>query len=470
MRTRPKGDDGASLMIVLVFMILISVVSLSLLDLTQASYGGTDAVRVARQENNAADAAVELAIRRVSADPLGKLGTGTGPACSFSLLGVAGVPDTSVRCAPDGTAGAPGSSARPGNALLALTGDITVTGNQPLDIEGDVYTVGAITAGQSQNIVTVNGALTALGGGECSSSQFIATPKYCTASPTPPTALRGVDPGWSPVSTSIAATSTVPVCGQTPGGIKYARFLGGKYTSSPASLLSSPGCASRKVLYFPDPTYYFEDTVFNTGAYDVVAGSAPSGLGSWLTDPLVTSMPSGRACDPNTAGTQFLLGGSAQLTVPNQTSTLSFCAGPDGTTQPAIAIYGSKTARGGLKALTAGTTAVSSFENKPSLFVQGAIYLPTSSVAFQLHNKSQTELSGGVVVGSLALDISASSTQLTSPISLPACTSNCRSNRRVVVTASIGGRDRLRAVVDFDDSRAASPASPYTVASWNVLP
>jgi hypothetical protein len=455
---RPSGESGASLLIVLVFMAFIAVVSLSLLDLNAASFSATDSVRSARQNNNAADAAVELGIRRVVTDLTATLGTSAGPACDFTIGPINGV-FPRIRCQPDGGAGS-SPAGRPANAVLALAGAVDFTGNAPVLIGGNVFATGPLTTGQTKSIVTVAGTVTALGGGDCADAvKVIATARYCSAPA--PTAAQGADPAWSPRSTTFGPGGVVS-CTSTPGGVAVATFAAGKYTVNPASLLTGTACANRDVLYFPSGNYYFEDVVFDTGNYNVVLGTA----GSWLTTNI--ALPADRLCDGAGQGGQFLFGGSTTLNVPNEFTNLSLCAGAATATQPAIAVYGARSGSG-LKPLSSALAFKTG--KKPSVFIDGTIYTPTAALDLQLHNRNQTYLSGGIVASALTFDINASRTQFGSPISLPPCSpsSPCQSNRRVVLTASIGGTDRIRAVVQFDDSAGATPASTYTVESWNVL-
>jgi hypothetical protein len=473
MTRRLRGDDGASLLMVLVFLILISVLTLSMLELTQTSFEASGAVLNARQDNNAADAAIELGIRKAVLDST--VGTPTGSTCGYQLVG-ANSRTATVRCAADGSAGG-GGAGRAANAVLALTGDISVTGNDPLGVTGNVFSHTQITTGQPQNIVTItNGQLTALTGGDCSNTTKIVVVtnlRYCTSTPAPPTTPAGVDPGWTSAAGASFVAGARSSCTTTPGGLRVATFAPGKYTTSPAAAAMLSGCANPDVLYFPpvatDGSFYFEDVAFNTGNFNVVAGTAPIGAGSWLTDAAVTTFPaSAGVCDNTLPGSQFILGGSTTFTVPNKTN-LALCAGPPvSATQPPIAVYGPKTATTLLKALPAGVRVITT-NKQANTYVQGALYAPVSDVFLSLHQKGETYFTGGVITGSMTLDMNPSSVQTGDPISLPACSVAlpCATNRRVIFTASINSVDLVRAVVQFND--IFSPSQSYSVDSWNVL-
>jgi hypothetical protein len=117
-------------------------------------------------------------------------------------------------------------------------------------------------------------------------------------------------------------------------------------------------------------------------------------------------------------------------------------------------------------------TAVSTKHVKDYLF-RGTIYTPRANLDLLFHNKATDVYFRGIIANSLNVDVSASSKQSLSPFALPKGTAG----RVVRFTATISGKQRLRAVVRFTDSTPpdasgktrASPGFAVTVQSWAVL-
>src|SRR3954449_6996256 len=114
---RPTGDEGASLLLVLVTLMVVSVVVTGLLGFTEVSFQASGDIRSIRQQNYSSDAAVELGISRVLDDPdYGGVGH---PCPSFTLSGANGVNSTVTCAAANGTSGVPTGRIR--NAILTLS-------------------------------------------------------------------------------------------------------------------------------------------------------------------------------------------------------------------------------------------------------------------------------------------------------------------------------------------------------------
>ena len=471
-RRQLHDDSGASLVFVLVFMAFVSLLALSVLDVTRAGFQGTDSVRVARQVNYTADAALETAIARVVADPTGLLGTPGGPTCSTTVQDVNGMTAT-VDCLPDGTAGSPVAS-RPQYAILTLstTQPLKVEGSATLGVVGNVHLNHHVTVSTSNgNTLDVEGVLrTVAPGGQCSDLAKVTStlPRSCAAPATPTVS----DPLYvSRIGELGAGLNPAPTCqtwsvddgrGQ-PKDYKVATFASAKYTQF--SSLVTAACKNADVLYFPPGTYYFEDVVVAPGGASVVAGTASS----WLAA-RTPALGDGSDCARGAAGAQFILGGSTQLDLtPTGRPSFSLCAGPSPSNQPAVALYGARSSDGTLKRLSAGTAVVAN--NKQNMYVNGLVYLPTSSVDLNLQNKTYTYYRGGFVLSHGTFDVSASSKQIDSPVQLPGCSAAdpCRTDRRVIFTASVGGVPRIRSLVVFDDDGGGTPAKAHVVSTWSVV-
>jgi hypothetical protein len=489
MRSRVHSDEGASLLIVLVFMILIAVLTLAMLDFTGAAFQPTDAVRTARQATYSAEDAIELAIRKVADDPTGTLGaSGSALPCSFTLAGANDIPTTTVTCQPDGNAGGLDPSfAR--NAILTLDGtgtglkndasNLKLNGNFDYYINGSVFSNSGIDKANNANTITAS-TITGVKSvnspngvkDSCKEPNLVATPstdKYCGLTEPNPDSTAGLDPGWVPNVTAVPATAPTPTCsGSSTRPVQV--FSPGSYTTAPSALTTGNCSSSTAIWYFTSGNYYFSSLTslnFATGLHDVVAGTASS----WYANPSSpAAVPTdGTACDPAAAGAQFIFGGAAQLTVDNRTTTFTICA-PTSivSTQPKIAMYGVGSAVAGLAAtLLPATTFAVVTNDAPNVFVQGAVYFPKNNVSIALHQRGSTVFSGGIAAYRITLNISASTTQAQSPFTVPTCVGVCRTKRRVLFIAKSGSK-QIRVVVQFNETTA--PTHNYSIDSWTVLP
>lgn len=479
-RRRPHGDGGATLLIVLVFFMLVSVLALTLLNIVQTNYETTDAVQQSRQSNYATDAATELAISNLINDPSGDLGTPYGPKCEFTMASINGRSST-VTCEPVAGSGEYDPN-RAINALLSLSESasepLTLSGTAKITIDGRVYSNSGIDADNSNNSEFRSTAtVTAEGDGDCSDDARVVGVrlKTCNAA----SARAGDDPGWSPANLALdPVTGLVPVgtaasdCpGLTPPKPKrhIVTFTPGVYKQSPTQMMDA-ACSSVAVLHFAPGTYYFEDVDFDLFSHRVVAGTADPGV---IANP--ESYPTGSvACDPTKPGAQFILGGTSRIhaSSPSNEPVLSICGPAKTATEPSIAVYGLSKDTGVMRELTSGVAL--SLNNKPNVFVHGSVYIPTSHVRLTLHNSSRTLYRGGVVAYTFEAAVNASSTQADSPISLPDCTAPdpCRTDRRVLFTARVNaGAPALRSVVDFAGEQGGLVLPPPNdLEQWNNLP
>lgn len=497
MRRQTRDDSGVALLIVLLFMLVVSFVALGLLRLLQTSYDSSGAVRSARQSNYAADSATELAISNVVHDPTGDLGGQASPPCSFTLSGIDGTTST-VTCAPYGPGDGALNPTHARNAIQVMSTSpdaLTVSGNLPLTVDGRVYSHGDIALGSgtgSKSSITSTATIRTEGtGGICTDDTRVTAVrgKFCNSTAA---TSQGVDPGWT-ATASASTPAVVPATitctpysgngngngggngggngngnggGNGSGGI--VTFPPGSYSTNPTVLVETlPALAACNVdnstLYFPPGSYYLR-TAFVTSTtspvhqFNVVAGAA---AGNWLK----TSAPpptDGTACDKSQSGAHFVLGSGGAIVMANVNNYLTICAGPSGGSQPSIAVYATS--------LASGT--VMSTADKPSVFVYGALYAPTTNLSLTLHNRNQTYFVGGIVANKLEVVVNASSTQTDSPFSLPDCTSSdpCLTNRRVVFRAKVGTSPTtvLTSVVAFDDGFGDQPAKATTLTQWAV--
>lgn len=484
MRGRPRGDGGASLLLVLVVLLVVSVMALMTLTYAQASYDGSAIVRDSRQQANTADAALDFGIKRVAEDATGLLGTSSGPQCTFSLSGLNKDSNgkdlgASVTCAPaPGTGGAGGN--RPQHAILTLsdTVPLKVEGQKELGVVGNVHANHTVLVDKANgSSLSVTGELTtSVSGGDCTDTSVVmATSRSCGNA----ARIDLADLTWAKPRQPLNSVGAVTcVAGAVSGAPRTAVFSPGTYNTAPADLVSAAtNCKSPRptIWYFPEGVYYFEDVTLNPDAAHVVAGTP----GAWWNGSAAIAAPSADgACIEGSPGAQFVLGGDSDIRlVPTNRPSFSICATHDLNGVDGIAVYGpaedatltSATSTVTIKRQSA--TVAMQTNNKQNAYVHGIVYLPTSSVALNLQNKTATYYDGGFVLLHGSFDVSASSKQIDSPVSTVACSalSPCKSDRHLDFTASVDGTPWIRSRVKFDDGGGTSPGRGHDIESWSIL-
>lgn len=491
MRRFRHDERGASLFIVLAFMALISVITLSLLDFSQASFQTTDAVRGARQLNYAAGAAIDVGIKKVATDSTGLLGT-TGNPCTYTVTNVEGKAATVV-CTQDGAGLSPGNYAA--NAILttstAASFSLKNSGQEDLTVGGPVYSWGGIeTANANNSKITSTGRLTAeVDTTACSGAgppvRVAGSPKTCGGGSANRTFYGGNVPTWLAEPLTSASTNPNPTCSSS--GWNLATFVPGLYTTALATRISAAsscnGNRAPDTLYFSPGVYYFSGAAgsVDTDKYDVVIGSPnlTTPNGNWTTSGNTSGPPTdGTACLQTAATpTQFALGNGASVTLGanNKDTNITICAGSTSrpTTQPPLVIWGASAGFGVTSPIT--FTAAAGALTAPSrphakLFVHGSIFMPSSNGRVNLKTTTEVLFDGGVVFSTLDMDVSASTQQLTSPFTIPGCVGTCSTSRNVLFTATEAGAGspRIRVLVEYAGTLGSLPTA-YRVLSWNVL-
>lgn len=121
--------------------------------------------------------------------------------------------------------------------------------------------------------------------------------------------------------------------------------------------------------------------------------------------------------------------------------------------------------------LGSGTCALINNDGSNSTFaLQGTVYAPTAAVDVNIPNNATQILGRGAVVRVLDVGMPGSVIPGQYVIQVPAGSDDTTlSNRKVLLTASIGGVARLRALVEFDDGGGLTPGQSVKVLSWSVL-
>jgi hypothetical protein len=355
--SRARGEDGASLIIALVFIVIVASVTAALLPYT--SEGGTEATNATsiRSWGNGADGAVEGAIGSIRYNSTA--GTTGFPCPSYSAPGypqplIATALSVTVTCQALDASGGTGPSDQPQFSILTLdTNTSPATHNVPgldgLDVQnnfqlvadGGIYSNSNIdTSGPGQpSVFAVGGAafaagqcgsVSATGGVDCPrtlSDPVIGDPGYGSVY------VHGSLPaGWlnsnaDPLGTCANTTSVVTL---SPG----------YYSQPPAADPVSCKNNSKSVWYLspgggPDPgVYYFEfpdssPTWTIPPGTTVVGGTPNGGWTSASSANTVSALPAGTLCDQTRTGVQIVLGGPTSIDVSglgNSGGRLEVCA------------------------------------------------------------------------------------------------------------------------------------------------
>jgi hypothetical protein len=351
------NEDGATLILALIFITIIAVTITALLSLASANIRATVELRKQAAEAAGAEAAAQIAI-----DKMRHSGYLSGSACfdgasTLTLDNAAQYPDGSalpavVQCSPDDTASFVSSFTRPGYALLGLaanggseagidiqvegTGKVHIGGNAAtqsfLNLKGDLTVDGNFLARTSTTDCTgsANSSVT-VGAGKTKTCNAAAIPDITVYNPP---AL----PDNYPVYTSANTTVT---CG------KKITFQPGIY---PDLTLLTPAfnCNQALVYDFRPGVYYFN----YTGLWDIDQGTVIGGKDTAIPTPNnandVPAIPgacpnltgTGSPVNPNPgAGVTFVFGGQSQWTV-SQKGQVELCGRWQEKTMPPVALYG----------------------------------------------------------------------------------------------------------------------------------
>ena len=337
MRRVPKGDDGALLVLALVFIFLMAVIVTAILSATNTSFTAATVTRQYVTKNYAADAGLRYALQQVRANPeicSGPNNLITPPANFLSSDGNNPAnnqpfPGVAVTCSVD--SGQPDIGA---NGYAIITHDPSNTGlqsgNHTLTVHGPVFM--ASHPGSVHMDVT-NGNVYTLGTAPC---------------PAQPNNLT-VDPGhvWScqPTVPDLPAaqlpqtsflnqmpTRSGPVSPPPAGNCDV--YLPGKYSNQTINITNSGNTPAQ--AYFASGVYYLDNVTIDISKGIVFAGAphtgatylgntynessalaaAPLGFTPCSGDSFADSA-SGSDGSVNGTGAKFILGGSSKIVIDN---------------------------------------------------------------------------------------------------------------------------------------------------------
>jgi hypothetical protein len=379
---RASGEEGASLILALVFILMVGSVTAALLPYT--AEGGTEATNAAaiRSAGNGADGAVEGAIGSVRfSSTAGSTGfpcpTYTAPGFPQPIISTA--LSVTVTCrALDNSAGK-GPADQPQFSILALDNNrsshvegrdgLYVNNNFQLVSDGGIYSNSNIdTSGQGQQQVNVFGG-SVYAAGSCASDVFASEVVHCPLQAGDP--VIG-DPGYGSVYGTLPtawANANADPLGTCSSNASVVKFSPGYYSQLPQPDPASCAHNSQSVWWLspgsgPDPgVYYFDfpDAAYGAGFSNslstwniprglTVVGGTPNGWVSATAASTVASLPAGTLCSAAGLGIQLVVGGPTNIDVSgtgNAGGRVEVCGGSatesfTGSSQH-IALYGLST-------------------------------------------------------------------------------------------------------------------------------
>ncbi|HEY2330797.1 MAG TPA: hypothetical protein VGH94_02685, partial [Acidimicrobiales bacterium] len=340
MNRRVQSEDGASLLLIVIFVMVFGLITGAILDFANTGFKATTQTTSIRNNQQAVQSAMDLAINSFrSSSSQGFAGTcAPGTAVTYAAPNVTSSETTpgpvTVTCTSSGQSVGATSDKVPAQAVLTVG---TGAGDGFLGQGSDGNDIAVVGGVRSDTVIDPGGSASRFlrvfgdvgAAGSCTSSSRILATGLVKCGGAPSVA----DPGYPAAAASISGMAVDAFQGCAGG---TATFGPGLYSEAPSSFLTAAnGCAEGATTWWFRPgTYYFDfapGTDFTIEANITVVGGTQGAGG--------TCNP-GTEASPN-PGVQFIFGGQTRLIVNGR---LEACAGPGaGGTNQRIVVYGLKT-------------------------------------------------------------------------------------------------------------------------------
>lgn len=383
---RLEEEDGASLMLVILFVTVFAVVIGAILDFASTGFRTTTAIASVRDEQHGADGAMDGAINAIRGSSKG-LGNNdcVSPADDF-IYDDPVVGTITVKC--DGIGGSTGTTTSniPEYAILTLGTDASEgfikSGNNELVVDGGIYSNSKVNV--TKDRITVFGdAYARLGCPPESGGQ--PTKLFATGERDCHVAAVHPDPNYAPAVTDTSGMAVDPLatCASNNSVVK---FSPGLYTRLPSFHVPtnckgstwwfSPGSGSLGVYYFdfPDAESLWDTHVDQV---QIVGGTLKS---PWSDTTLGSAITMPGACDPGTEltpnpGVQFIFGGQSRLSQQVHDEGIELCTWGPATGQR-IVFFGLRPSDGTRSSFTnevkqAATASATNFANPDNALALG---------------------------------------------------------------------------------------------------
>jgi Tfp pilus assembly protein PilX len=354
---RARGEEGASLIIALAFMLVFALLVTALLQFSVTSFKAANVVVDRARASYSADAGVDTAVARIKRDANMQIGRDGQTCDTVTFTGAdSTTPSATATCTAQTNSGAvrAGMDGYPANSVLTTTGGITLNGSGKLKSNANVYSDGGITLNNGATLDAYDNAVTARGA--CTptvpGAQWVTVKTQCNVPVTAPQYADGNPSTYSSYTSQLSGAfppkslNNGPTC---TNGI--ATFSPGYWTDS-KKLTNLPGGCRAGVFYFQPGVYYFNLSSRSGDVWHIngiVVGGTP--LGSWYSSGTQPPTPGPNAtqpvaCNPAQSGVQFVFGNDTQIYLDPPTSTsvssLELCPSTDSQGNR-IAMYGALT-------------------------------------------------------------------------------------------------------------------------------
>ncbi|MFE3764577.1 hypothetical protein ACFXPI_22805 [Streptomyces sp. NPDC059104] len=339
---RPRDDEqGATLVLALAFVVVFSLVAVSLLSFAGTALKAAGAYVDQGKRDYSADGATQLAIKNFSQG---------NPCADYTAPPINGR-QMIVHCDPLNASPTTTRATQPQNALLGLgqaAKDGVNVSTPGLRVQGSVFSHADITAGAGASMV-VSGDVSAVGDCSGAVSQTRLSPAQtpyahdcANDSPSAPAdAAVGADPDYAPPATAVPVRRTVPAC---PGpGSWLVRLQPGYYDDARALTRLTGGDCPGVVVWLLPGVYSFDFTftggaavwTVNDPTVSVVGGTQAGWDPGAATRPAV---PAPGGCDrTRPEGVEVMMGGGSRLQVDRGHVELCAPVTPDA---QQVAVYG----------------------------------------------------------------------------------------------------------------------------------
>ncbi|MFJ8013467.1 hypothetical protein [Streptomyces sp. NPDC096339] len=321
-RNRRDDEQGATLILALAFVVVFSLVAVSVLSFVGTGLKAANAYVDQGKRDYSADGATQLAIKNFSQG---------NPCAPYTAPPINGR-QMIVHCDPLNASAATTRATQPQDALRSLgqaaKDGVNVT-TQGLRVQGSVFSHSDITTGAGASMV-VSGDVSAVG--DC--SRAVSQPQLSpTQAPyahdcandtpsAPADKVVGADPDYTPPATAVPIRRTVPAC-PAPGSW-LVRLQPGYYDDAGALTRLTAGDCPGVVVWLQPGVYHFDFTFTGgTGAAAVwtvtdptvsVVGGTPAG---W--DPGAPTRPTipnpGGCATTRPEGVEVMMGGGSRFQV-----------------------------------------------------------------------------------------------------------------------------------------------------------
>ena len=460
-------DDGATLVLVLVFVGVFGVLLAAVLNETSGGLKRTIVTRSFNEKVYAADAGIDAAIQTARlSDTLCPVTGSTGTLAPLTVNGKS----VTVTCRT-----VSGSSLGAGGFALVTTdptaSSITTSGGGTKTIRGDIFASGL---GNPSNFVVDHGRILehnstcSIGGAAPAATNWIPSIENGTAAgqtPVPPYSYACTGTSWNTVVPTVPSLGTPPLAHTAlPDKVSgtCSIFRPGTYASG--INLSASNYLSSGVYYFPTGQIYLKQKTLIGGA-PASGDTNVNGDAACGSDADLTAAAAGKETIQGT-GVTIVLGGDANLDVDNPGGRVEFftrTGGGAGEGTQGVSLITVATTGGGWTASTRSltqTVLLLGTGNTPAFSAHGLVYVPGHFIDFNATNDVTAQLVGGVVTGRLNLQSSASAGGLS--VSLQSGPG--RRRLELVSTASSPGeRDIVSsAVIDIQNDSSRTIA----INSW----